>query len=43
VYFHLFSGQVYFELRLPCVYSQIARFRKMLGEAGLEQLLKTTI
>ena len=43
VYFQFFSGQVYFEPRLPCDDSQIGRFRQVLGEAGVEQLLKTTI
>lgn len=38
-----FSGQSYFEHRLPCDPSQIGRFRRALGEAGVEQLLKTTI
>jgi len=43
VYFQFFSGQVYFEPRLPCDATQIGRFRRALGEAGVEQLLKTTI
>ena len=43
VYFQFFSGQVYFEPRLPCDPSQISRFRRVLGECGVEQLLKTTI
>ena len=43
VYFQFFSGQQYFEPRLPCDPSQIGRFRRVLGEAGVEQLLKTTI
>jgi IS5 family transposase len=33
----------YFEPRLPCDATQIGRFRRVLGEAGVEQLLKTTI
>ncbi|MFY7867015.1 IS5 family transposase, partial [Roseateles sp.] len=32
-----------FEPRLPCDPAQISRFRRGLGEAGVEQLLKTTI
>ena len=40
--FRFFSGQVYFEPRLPCDPAQISRFRRVLGEAGVEQLLKTT-
>ncbi|MFT7772149.1 IS5 family transposase [Roseateles sp.] len=43
VYFQFFSGQVYFEPRLPCDATQIGRFRRVLGEAGVEQLLKSTI
>lgn len=43
VYFQFFSGQVYVEPRLPCDPAQIGRFRRLLGEAGVEQLLKTTI
>lgn len=43
VYFQFFSGQVYFEPRLPCDPAQISHFRRVLGEAGVEQLLKTTI
>jgi len=43
VYFQFFSGQVYFEPRPPCDATQIGRFRRVLGEAGVEQLLKTTI
>ena len=43
VYFQFFSGQVYFEPRQPCDATQIGRFRRVLGEAGVEQLLKTTI
>lgn len=43
MYFQFFSGQLYFEPRLPCDDSQIGRFRQVLGEAGVEQLLKTTM
>lgn len=43
VYFQFFSGQVYFEPRVPCDATQIGRFRRVLGEAGVEQLLKSTI
>ena len=38
-----FSGMQYYEPRLPCDHTQIGRFRRVLGEAGVEQLLKTTI
>lgn len=43
VYFQLFGGPTYFEPRLPCDDSHLGRFRRVLGEAGVEQLLKTTI
>jgi transposase, IS5 family len=43
VHVQFFSGQVYFEPRLPCDPAQISRFRRVLGEAGVEQLLKPTI
>ena len=33
----------YYEPRLPCDATQIGRFRRLLGEEGLEQLLKFTI
>jgi transposase, IS5 family len=37
------TGMAYYEPRLPCDPTQIGRFRRALGEEGLEQLLKTTI
>ena len=43
VYWQFFSGMAYFEPRLPCDATQIGRFRRLLGEAGVEQLLNTTI
>lgn len=43
VLFQFFSGQEYFEHRLPCESSLISRFRKDIGEGGVEELLKTTI
>ncbi|MFT7772201.1 transposase [Roseateles sp.] len=43
VSFQFFSGQVYFEPQLPCDATKIGRFRHMTGEAGVEQLIKTTI
>ena len=43
VYWQFFSGMTHFEPRLPCDATQIGRFRRVLGEAGVEQLLRTTI
>ena len=43
VVWQLFSGLEYYSTKLPCDPAQISRFRKILGEAGVEQLLKTTI
>lgn len=43
VVWQYFSGMEYYEPRLPCDATQIGRFRKALGESGLESLLKTTI
>jgi IS5 family transposase len=33
----------YYTPKLPCDATQIGRFRRVLGEAGVEQLLKSTI
>jgi IS5 family transposase len=43
VYFQYFSGMAYFEPRLPCDATQIGRFRTVIGEAGVEEILKATI
>lgn len=43
VQWQFFSGMQYYEPRLPCDATQIGRFRRILGEEGLEQLLKATI
>jgi IS5 family transposase len=43
VLWQFFSGMDYFEHRLPCDATQIGRFRRDLGEDGMEQLLKATI
>lgn len=43
VYFQYFCGQEYFEPRLPCDATQIGRFRRAIGEEGLERLFKSTI
>lgn len=43
VQWQFFSGQEYYEPRLPCDATQIGRFRRAIGEAGVEELLKATI
>jgi IS5 family transposase len=43
VVWQFFSGMEYYQPKLPCDATQIGRFRRALGEAGVEQLLKTTI
>ncbi len=43
ILWQFFSGMEYSEHRLPCDATQIGRFRRLLGEDGLEQLLKATI
>jgi IS5 family transposase len=43
VVWQFFSGQEYYEPRLPCDATQIGRFRRAIGEEGLELLLKSTI
>ncbi len=43
VYFQFFCGEEYFQPRLPCDPTNLVRFRQALGEAGVEELLTTTI
>jgi IS5 family transposase len=43
VVWQYFSGNDFYEPRLPCDPAQIGRFRKAIGEAGVEVLLKATI
>ena len=43
VRWQFFMGMKYYESCLPCNATQIGRFRRLLGEDGLEQLLKATI
>jgi IS5 family transposase len=38
-----FSGQTYYEPRLPCDPTHLGRFRKLIGEEGVEALLKATV
>ena len=42
-YWHYFCGGRFFEYELPIHPSSMTRFRKRMGEAGAEQLLKETI
>ena len=43
VHWQYFCGQDYYEPRFPCDPTQIGRFRKTIGEAGCEELLKASI
>jgi transposase, IS5 family len=43
VVWQLFGGREYYDSKPPCDASQIGRFRRALGEQGVEQLLKTTV
>ncbi len=42
-YWQYFCGEAYFQARLPCDPTNLGRFRQALGEAGVEELLATTI
>lgn len=42
-YWQYFCGEEYFQARLPCDPTNLVRFRQVLGEAGVEELLSTTI
>lgn len=42
-YWQCFTGEVFFQTTLPCDPSSLVRWRKLLGEAGLEELLAQTI
>ncbi|CAJ0784629.1 hypothetical protein R8510_05282 [Ralstonia chuxiongensis] len=42
-YWQLFCGEEYFQPRLPCAPTNLVDFRQALGEAGVEELLATTI
>lgn len=43
VVWQFFSGMEYYEPRLPCDPTQLGRFRRVLGEAGVEELLSRTL
>ena len=38
-----FSGMAYFEPRLPCDATTLGKFRRLLGEEGVEELLAQTV
>ncbi len=42
-YWQFFTGEVWFQTRFPCDPSSLTRYRKRLGEAGLEELLSLTV
>ena len=42
-YWQFFTGEVFFQTRLPCDPSSLVRWRQRLGEAGMEELLAQTI
>jgi len=42
-YWQFFCGEEFFQHRLPIDPSQMTRWRKRIGEAGMERLLKATI
>ena len=41
--FQFFSGQHYFEPRIPCDATTLIKFRRLLGEEGVEELLAQTL
>ena len=43
VVWQFFSGMTYYEPRLPCDATQLGRLRRVLGEAGVEELLSRTL
>lgn len=42
-YWSFFTGEVFFQTRLPCDPGSLTRWRKRSGEAGMEELLAQTI
>lgn len=42
-YWQFFTGEVFFQIQLPCDPSSLTRWRQRLGEAGMEELLAQTI
>jgi len=42
-YYQYFSGEQYFQAKIPCVPTELVAFRKRIGEAGVELILKESI
>jgi IS5 family transposase len=42
-YWQFFCGESYFQWRFPCNPSEMTRFRKRIGEAGCERILKASL
>jgi transposase, IS5 family len=43
VYYQFFSGREYYEPKAPCDFTLISKFRKLICEEGVEELLDKTI
>ncbi len=42
-YWQYFSGMEYFQWHLPCVPTELVKFRNRIGDAGVEEILKQSI
>lgn len=42
-YYQYFSGEIYFNWKLPCVPTDLTKFRKRIGKEGVEKILKLSI
>lgn len=42
-YFQYFSGEQYFQAKMPCVPTELVAFRQRIGEPGVELILKESI
>jgi IS5 family transposase len=43
LYYQYFSGEQHFQASIPCVPTELVAFRKRIGEAGMELILKESI
>lgn len=43
LYYQYFSGEHHFQAAIPCVPTELVAFRKRIGEAGMELILKESI